>query len=308
MTEEEIPDKVSCPACHRLFARPHKHVMDTKCKNKISENMIHDLKIIEDKKNAINQRLRDEKKRPSSQPPTKAPTSVPVKKATSPKPSNNTESQPVNKAQSSKKPPKKDPIDMLSSGHCPACEKPFKHPVQHINHPKSKCKGQVSPTVILQYQALQKEKQNKDRAERNATRKKDDLIGFKEDQSKRQAESDAKKRKNDPVAFKESLNSRVQKHRSKTLQKLKKDINEDTGMEVKCCSCLELKSKRSCVSIRTLSEEMILKYCYQDEVARSVDGKFYVCLTCQTYIKADKGPPKAVKEIFGLLDFPTGER
>ena len=94
---------------------------------------------------------------------------------------------------------------------------------------------------------------------------------------------------------------------SKTLQKVKKDIYEDTGMEVKCCSCLELKSRRSCVYRKNLSEELMNKYCYRHEITRSLDGNFYVCLTCHNNIKADKEPSRAGKTIYGLLDIPQGE-
>ena len=78
-------------------------------------------------------------------------------------------------------------------------------------------------------------------------------------------------------------------------------------MDVICCSCLELKSRRSCVSMKSLSEELITKYCHQDEVSRSLDGEFYVCITCNISIRADKEPVRAMKELFGLLEFPEGE-
>ena len=93
---------------------------------------------------------------------------------------------------------------------------------------------------------------------------------------------------------------------SQTWKNLKEDINNDTGMDVICCSCLEMKSRRSCVSVSNLSEELVTKYCYQKERTRSKDGKFYVCLTCQIPIKADKEPTRALKELIGFLDFPEG--
>ena len=340
-TPEEIPEKIECPACHGVFTYPHRHVVNSPCKHRLSENLIHDLKLIENKRTAINQRFRAEKKQTSSKPATKA--APEEEKASAPKPADNLVPQTpaatkkADKPQStSKTPPKEDPIEMLSRGQCPACKKPFKSPLQHIN--KSKCKNNVSPKVISEFQILQKKKKNNDRAERHASEKKADPVSFKEDQRKRKAESsenqkkadpigfkddqktrkaasDANKRKTDPIGFKDDQKTRKaasrenqKKTESKMLQKVKKAINEDTGMEVKCCSCLELKSKSSSVSLRTLSKEMISKYCYQDELVRSRDGKFYVCLTCQTYIKADKEPPKSVKDIFGFLDFPAGER
>ena len=95
--------------------------------------------------------------------------------------------------------------------------------------------------------------------------------------------------------------------KSQTWDKLKKDIDDDTGMDVVCCSCLEMKSKRSCVCASNLSPKLVTKYCYKKEISRSLDGKFYVCLTCQLSIKADKEPTRALKELFGFLDFPQGK-
>ena len=67
----------------------------------------------------------------------------------------------------------------------------------------------------------------------------------------------------------------VKSFRGKSLawDTLKKDINDDTGMDVICCSCLEMKSRKSCVSASTLSSKLVSKYCYRQEISRSVDGK-----------------------------------
>lgn len=175
---DEIPEKIECPACHGVFAQPHKHVLNSDCRHSLSENLIHDLRIIENiKKNAINQRLRSEKKKPSSQPATKAPsagsgkmasspkpaTMAPSagsgKTASSPKPANNNigPAPPAPPPAASKKPPKEDPLDMLSRGQCPACgKKNLTRPLQHIS--STKCKNNVSPQVIAEFQTLQKQK------------------------------------------------------------------------------------------------------------------------------------------------------
>ena len=96
------------------------------------------------------------------------------------------------------------------------------------------------------------------------------------------------------------------RRKDQSWNKLKKDINNDTGMDVCCCSCLEMKSKKSCVPTSRLPEELVEKYCYKKEITESVDGIFYVCTTCQISIKADKTPTRALKELFGFLDFPKG--
>ena len=96
------------------------------------------------------------------------------------------------------------------------------------------------------------------------------------------------------------------RRKDQSWNKLKKDINNDTGMDVCCCSCLEMKSKKSCVPTSRLPEELVEKYCYKKEITESVDGIFYVCTTCQISIKADKTPTRALKELLGFLDFPKG--
>ena len=101
---------------------------------------------------------------------------------------------------------------------------------------------------------------------------------------------------------------RHKKSEAKSLQKVKKDINEDTGMDIRCCSCLELKSRGSCGYLRTLSDELIKKYCYQQDLAKSKDGKFYICLSCKTKIKSNQEPTRGLKENYGLYEFPEGER
>ena len=101
---------------------------------------------------------------------------------------------------------------------------------------------------------------------------------------------------------------RQDRHKKSSLQKVKKDINEDTGMDIKCCSCLELKSRVSCHYLRSVSEDLVKKYCYQQDMAKSKDGQFYICLSCKAKIKSNQEPTRGLKEIYGLYEFPEGER
>ena len=157
---EEIPDKIPCPACHGVFAYPHSHVLNSDCRHSLSENWIHDLRIIETKKEtACRKNLRSQKKASSSKPATKAPPAGSGKTASSPKPANNNigPAPPAPPPAASKKPPKEDPLDMLSRGQCPACgKKNLTRPLQHIS--STKCKNNVSPQVIAEFQTLQKQK------------------------------------------------------------------------------------------------------------------------------------------------------
>ena len=100
---------------------------------------------------------------------------------------------------------------------------------------------------------------------------------------------------------------RHKKSEVKSLQKLKKAISEDTGMDVKCSSCLELKSRGSCHLQRSVSEALVKKYCNLQDIAKSKDGRFYICISCKTNINADKVPTRGLKDYYGLYGFPEGE-
>ena len=165
---QEIPEKMECPACHMHFTYPYRHVLNSDCRHSLSENVIHDFRLIENKKTfARVNKCRSQKKTPASKPATKPPPVGLGKNGSSPKPAKNkvvpdspqsaSPGKPDKPAASSKKPPKEDPLDVLSRGQCPACGKNnLKRPVQHIN--STKCKNNVSPKVISEFQSLQKEK------------------------------------------------------------------------------------------------------------------------------------------------------
>ena len=82
------------------------------------------------------------------------------------------------------------------------------------------------------------------------------------------------------------------------------DINTETGMDLICCICMELKAKSSCSSSSTISKDKLDKYVLDWERTRNIDGKHYVCNTCKISIKNNKEPVRAQRELLGLLDFP----
>ena len=94
---------------------------------------------------------------------------------------------------------------------------------------------------------------------------------------------------------------------SKSFLGIKNSLDNDTGMDVKCCSCLELKSRGSCSLAETLPRELFNKFCVQSETSRSFDGLFYVCITCKKSINSNLKPRRAQKEMIGFLDFPDGK-
>ena len=94
---------------------------------------------------------------------------------------------------------------------------------------------------------------------------------------------------------------------SKSFLSAKNSLDNDTGMDVKCCSCLELKSRGSCSLAETLPKELFDNFCVQSETSRSFDGLFYVCITCKKSINSNLQPRRAQKEIIGFLDFPDGK-
>ena len=150
-----------------------------------------------------------------------------------------------------------------------------------------------------------KEDRHKDNADRHKVtpKRKEDRH---QDPTKDRHQDPTKDRHQDPT--KDRHQNKSFRGKSQAWDTLKKDINDDTGMDVICCSCLEMKSKKSCVSAATLSSKLVSKYCFRQEISRSVDGKFYVCLTCQISIKSDRKPTRALKELFGFLDFPEGNK
>ena len=94
---------------------------------------------------------------------------------------------------------------------------------------------------------------------------------------------------------------------SKSFLSAKNSLDNDTGMDVKCCSCLELKSRGSCSLAETLPKELFDNFCVQSETSRSFDGLFYVCITCKKSINSNLQPRRAQKEMIGFLDFPDGK-
>ena len=94
---------------------------------------------------------------------------------------------------------------------------------------------------------------------------------------------------------------------SKSFLSAKNSLDNDTGMDVKCCSCLELKSRGSCSLAETLPKELFDNFCVQSETSRSFDGLFYVCITCKKSINSNLQPRRAQKEMISFLDFPDGK-
>ena len=137
--------------------------MHSSCKHRLCENLIQDLKLID---NNYKKKQWSQRKETSAKPATTAPPKGPEEKTTASKPTDNDvpkipggKKKPDKLQADLKKPPKDDPINMLSRGQCPACEKSFKSPLQHIQ--KSKCKGQVSPKVIVEFEAIPKEQKQR---------------------------------------------------------------------------------------------------------------------------------------------------
>ena len=93
-------------------------------------------------------------------------------------------------------------------------------------------------------------------------------------------------------------------YNKRVLAKLKQDINTETGMDLICCICMELKAKSSCSSSSTVSKDKLDKYVLDWERTRNIDGKHYICNTCKISLKNNKEPVRAQRELLGLLDFP----
>ena len=54
------------------------------------------------------------------------------------------------------------------------------------------------------------------------------------------------------------------------------DLQSDTGMELCCAVCFQLKSSKNCVLSTNLPAEQTIKYVVDNEYTRSNDGKLHV--------------------------------
>ena len=84
-------------------------------------------------------------------------------------------------------------------------------------------------------------------------------------------------------------------------------LETDTGFNVICVSCREFKSRNSCVrdngSRFTKLQESL--YLHKDvNITLSIDGKYYVCLSCQKQIKEGKRPKRSDIQALEFCDFP----
>ena len=106
---------------------------------------------------------------------------------------------------------------------------------------------------------------------------------------------------------------RLEKLRNETIKKEKQNYHRnkkeeeflnDTGMDIVCCCCVELKSEKSCTRADKIPPERMYKYCTESDLTRNKDNKFYVCNTCKVSIQKNVEPRRSQKEIYGLLNFP----
>ena len=88
------------------------------------------------------------------------------------------------------------------------------------------------------------------------------------------------------------------------IKKLIEELNTETGMDLICCVCMELKAKSSCSVSSTVSKDKLDKYVLDWEKTRNIDGKHYICNTCKICLKNNKEPARAQRELLGLLGFP----
>ena len=90
----------------------------------------------------------------------------------------------------------------------------------------------------------------------------------------------------------------------RTKKRLEEEMKFDTGMDIVCSICLELKSKNACRNIAKVSREVIEKYYVECDLTLNADGNYYICSTCLISLKKGKEPVRAQKEFLGLMDFP----
>ena len=86
--------------------------------------------------------------------------------------------------------------------------------------------------------------------------------------------------------------------------KLVAEMKRDTGMDLVCSICIELKSRNACTAVAKILRELIEDYYVECELTRNSDGNYYVCSTCLLSVRNGKVPIRAQKELLGLMDYP----
>ena len=98
-------------------------------------------------------------------------------------------------------------------------------------------------------------------------------------------------------------NPKGDRHKTKN-ENLIKELKTDTGMEIVCCICAELKSSKSCSVADSVPREKFEEFLIDLKITRNLDGKLYICNVCKASIQNNKKPIRAQKEFLGLLDYP----
>ena len=91
---------------------------------------------------------------------------------------------------------------------------------------------------------------------------------------------------------------------SRYYRQLYKEFSIDTGMEIICGVCAELRSRKSCRLASCLSVESYQKYIIDAEITRNSDQNIYICTTCKISIDSKKEPVRSQIEFIGFLEFP----
>ena len=78
------------------------------------------------------------------------------------------------------------------------------------------------------------------------------------------------------------------------LNRYKRNFDIDTGFEFKCTCCLQYKGVDSCYAVDKLTEEHQECYLLMEEITRSKDGLFYICIYC--YQKVKRGNMENIKD------------
>ena len=92
--------------------------------------------------------------------------------------------------------------------------------------------------------------------------------------------------------------------KNKRFENFLKSIENDTGFDVICCSCIEYKSRYACTKIAVLPTAKQKKYLINTKLVVSKDGKRYICKTCRSQIAQEKIPEKSEKIYLRQADIP----
>ena len=94
-------------------------------------------------------------------------------------------------------------------------------------------------------------------------------------------------------------------------KRLLESYEADTGFNIICCSCNEYKSRQACVNVIKIgsnesrfTQEEEAQFLLRDKNYNiSLDGNFYICISCKNQIESKKSPRGMTERFYNIMIF-----